>query len=110
MQNAAKFYVMFITTPSLENARQLARVLVAEHLAACCNVVPTVYSYFSWKDALHEAQEALLIVKTHQELLEALQQRVTELHPYDVPEIIALPLGVSAEPYLQWLHEVLRPE
>ncbi|MCS7170183.1 MAG: divalent-cation tolerance protein CutA, partial [Candidatus Kapabacteria bacterium] len=62
MQNAANFCVMFITTPSLENARQLARVLVTEHLAACCNVVPTVYSYFSWKDALHEAQEALLIV------------------------------------------------
>lgn len=101
---------MFITTPSLENAQQLARIMVTEHLAACCNVVPTVYSYFSWKDALHEAQEALIVVKTHREHLEALQRRVSELHPYDVPEIIALPLEASAEPYLQWLREILRPE
>jgi len=110
MQQARDFCVVLITTPSLENAQQIARILVTEHLAACCNVVPTVYSYFSWKEALHEAQEALLVVKTHREQLEALQQRVSELHPYDVPEIIALPLEASAEPYLQWLREVLRPE
>ncbi len=110
MHEARSFCVVLITTPSLENAQQLARILVSEHLAACCNVVPTVYSYFSWKDALHEAQEALVIVKTHRELLEGLQRRVSELHPYDVPEIIALPLEASAEPYLEWLHQVLKPE
>ncbi|GBD07600.1 Divalent-cation tolerance protein CutA [bacterium HR21] len=110
MQNTRDFCVVLITTPSLDNAKQLARIVVSEHLAACCNIVPTVYSYFSWKEALHEAQEALLIIKTHRELLAALQQRVSELHPYDVPEIIALPLEASAEPYLQWLHEVLKPE
>ncbi len=110
MQQAQEFCVALITTPSLDNAQQLARILVSEHLAACCNVVPAVYSYFSWKDALHEAQEALIIVKTHRNLLAALEQRVSELHPYDVPEIIALPLEASAEPYLKWLHEVLKPE
>ncbi len=110
MRSAQDFCVVLITTPSLDNAQQLARILVSEHLAACCNVVPAVYSYFSWKDALHEAQEALLILKTHRDHLEALQQRVSELHPYDVPEIIALPLEASAEPYWSWLHEVLKPE
>ncbi|MCS7177321.1 MAG: divalent-cation tolerance protein CutA [Candidatus Kapabacteria bacterium] len=110
MRDAQEFRVALITTPSLDNARQLAHTLVSEHLAACCNVIPTVYSYFSWKDALHEAQEALIVVKTRQDRLEALQRRVEELHPYDVPEIIVLPLEKSAEPYLQWLHEVLKPE
>lgn len=110
MQNAHDFCVVLMTTPSLDNAKQLARILVSEHLAACCNIVPTVYSYFSWKQALHEAQEALIIVKTRRDHLEALQQRVSELHPYDVPEIVALTLEASAEPYLQWLSEVLKPE
>jgi periplasmic divalent cation tolerance protein len=110
MEAAHDYCVVLITTPSLENAQQLARVLVSEHLAACCNVVPTVYSYFSWKQALHEAQEALLIIKTARERLAELERRVSELHPYDVPEIIALPLEASAAPYLQWLGEVLRPE
>lgn len=94
--------VVLITAPDLGVARRLARALVDERLAACANLVPGVTSVYRWRGAVEEGSEVLLVVKTRAEDLPALERRVAELHPYDVPEIVALhPAHVEAA-YLRW--------
>lgn len=97
--------VIFITAGSGEEARQIASALVGERLAACVNIVPGVHSVYRWAGKVEEGQEALLIVKSRHEILEQLITRVRELHSYEVPEIIALPLLAGDAAYLHWLDE-----
>jgi periplasmic divalent cation tolerance protein len=95
--------LVLITAPDLETARALARPLVAEGLAACVNLLPGVTSIFRWQGAIEEGTEVLLIVKTRAERLAAIEQRLAELHPYELPECIALaPERVEAR-YLTWM-------
>ena len=95
--------VVLITAPDMEVARGLARALVEEGLAACANLVPGVTSVYRWEGELCEDAEVLLVVKAPAERLEALAARVDALHPYDVPELVALePAAVEAR-YLAWL-------
>ena len=84
-------------------ARRLAAALVRHRVAACVNVVPRVESFFRWQGKIERASEALLVIKTRQERFEALRRRVLSLHPYEVPEIIALPLVAGHRPYLDWV-------
>jgi periplasmic divalent cation tolerance protein len=95
--------VVLITAGSLEEAEHLAHRLVAEMLAACVNVVPSVLSVYQWEGEIQQDQECLLIVKTEREALDNLVQRVHALHSYDVPEIIALPLVGGSQAYLRWI-------
>lgn len=97
--------VIFITAGSGEEARQIASALVSERLAACVNIVPGVHSVYRWAGKVEEGQEALLLVKSRHEMLEQLIARVRELHSYEVPEIIALPLLAGDVAYLHWLDE-----
>jgi periplasmic divalent cation tolerance protein len=95
--------VVLITAPTDELARSLARALVEERLAACVNIVPGLTSVYAWQGEVNEDIEVLLLVKTTAERLELLATRVHELHPYDVPELVALtPREVEAN-YLAWL-------
>lgn len=102
--------VVLVTAPSAEEGRTIARSLVAEHLAACVNVVPGVRSVFFWEGQLQEEVEALLVVKTRRERYEALQRRILELHPYSVPEVLALPVETGSPTYLAWVGETVRAE
>lgn len=102
--------VVLVTTSSAEEAHRIARALVAEHLAACVNVLPGVRSVFFWDGQLQEAAEALLVVKTRRERYEALQQRVLELHGYSVPEVLALPVETGSPAYLAWVGDTVRTE
>jgi periplasmic divalent cation tolerance protein len=95
--------VVFITVPSPEVGGKLARTLVEERLAACVNLVPGITSTYRWQGEVQVEPESLLIVKTGRDLYDALAARVRALHPYTVPEIIALPLAAGNEPYLQWI-------
>ena len=95
--------VVLCTAPSAEIATTLARGLVSEGLAACVNVVPTVRSFYRWEGELQEEEETQLIIKTHRDRFEALEVWLREHHPYDVPEIIALPIVSGSPPYLEWL-------
>lgn len=97
--------VVLITAGSKEEAQQIAAALVGERLAACVNVIPTVHSVYRWAGKVEEGQEALLIVKSRREVLDRLIDRVHDLHSYEVPEIIALPLVVGDAAYLRWLDE-----
>lgn len=94
--------VVLCTFPSAEKAAEIARVLVGEKLAACMNI-SAVRSIYVWKDALQDDAEALGVIKTTADRYAALAQRIVELHPYEVPEIIALPVGDGHAPYLAWV-------
>ncbi len=91
------------TAPDLEVAERLGRTLVEERLAACANVLGGVTSIYRWKGEVEREAEVLVILKTTAERVEALQERVGELHPYDVPEVIALSIKAGHEPYLDWV-------
>lgn len=95
--------VVYITAPDVEVAARIGRTLVEEGLAACCNLVPGVRSIYRWKGKVHEDAEVLMIVKTRAALMEALSARVVALHPYAVPEVIALPIINGHASYLDWV-------
>ncbi len=97
--------VVLTTLPDAEAGERIGRALVEERLAACANVVPGVVSIYRWKGRLERSGEALVVLKTTRDRLEALQARVVELHPYDVPEVIALPVTGGHDPYLAWVCE-----
>ncbi len=95
--------MVLVTAPSAEVAASIARTLVEERLAACGNVLPEVRSIYRWEGQLHEDAEALLVLKTTRARLDALRDRVLALHPYDVPEVLALPVEAGSAAYLGWL-------
>jgi periplasmic divalent cation tolerance protein len=90
-------------------AQQIARTLVDERLAACVNVVPGVMSVYRWKGAVEQETELLLVIKTVGEKIEALKARLLELHPYELPEMVVIPIGGGHAPYLAWIQEQVRP-
>jgi periplasmic divalent cation tolerance protein len=95
--------VVLITTSSEEEAHKIAELLVNERKAACVNIVPRVDSLFWWKDKLNSAQESLLMVKSKASLFLEIINLVKEIHSYEVPEIIALPIIAGSEDYLKRL-------
>lgn len=95
--------VVFVTVGKREEAERIASTLVEEKLAACCNLVPAVQSVYRWQGKICRDEETLMIVKTRQALFGALRARVAELHSYDVPEIISLPIAAGHAPYLRWI-------
>jgi periplasmic divalent cation tolerance protein len=95
--------VVLITTSSEEEAHKIAESLVNRRKAACVNIVPRVDSLFWWKDKLDSARESLLLVKTKAALFPEIISLVKEIHSYEVPEIIALPIIAGSEDYLKWL-------
>ncbi len=95
--------VVLVTTPTPDRAAEIARALVEERLAACGNVVPGLRSVYRWEGKVHDDAEALLVLKTTRARFEALRDRVLALHPYEVPEVIALPVEAGRARYLQWI-------
>lgn len=95
--------LVLVTAPNPEKAAELARALVEEGLAACGNVLPSLRSIYRWAGQVHDEPEALLMLKTRADLFEPLRARVVALHPYEVPEVIGLPIEVGHAPYLAWI-------
>ena len=98
---------MFITASSTEEAARIGRALVDERLAACANLVSSVASTYWWQGRVEEAAEALVILKTRQDLLDRLTRRVQALHSYTVPEVVALPIVGGNPDYLRWIDEAV---
>jgi periplasmic divalent cation tolerance protein len=107
MKKADKIVVL-ITTSSEEEARKIAKLLVNQRKAACVNIISRVDSLFWWKDKLDSARESLLLVKTKASLFPEIISLVKEIHSYEVPEIIALPIIAGSEDYLKWLDTACR--
>lgn len=101
----AAHLVVLITTSSVDEANKIAHSLVEERVAACVNMASPIRSVYRWKGQIQTDEETLLIVKTRAERMEALARRVKELHSYQVPEIIALPILAGAQDYLRWIDE-----
>lgn len=95
--------LVFCTISSSDAADSFARTLVNEELVACVNIVPAITSVYRWQGAIESAEEILLIMKTRDSLFEALRNRIVELHPYEVPEVIAIPIAAGHPPYMEWI-------
>ena len=95
--------VIFITASDSEEAHKIAKVLLNQRQAACVNIVPNISSFFWWQGKLDSAQETLLIIKTKASQLDETVSLVKEIHSYDVPEIIALPIVGGNQDYLEWI-------
>lgn len=97
--------VVYCTVPDQDTAESLSAGLVESGLAACVNIVPGITSIYVWRAALQRDGELMLVIKTDEDRLEALTERIGEDHPYDCPEVIALPVIGGAEEYLAWVRE-----
>lgn len=97
--------VVLVTAPGAEAAEALVRTLVEEGMAACGNVVPGITSIFRWKGAVEREEEALVVLKTTAAVVPRLLARLPTLHPYEVPEVLVLPVLAGHGPYLSWIAE-----
>ena len=102
----SRYVVVFITTPT-DKADSIVKVIIEEKLGACINVVREVDSTYWWKGNIERDKESLLIIKTAREKLQELINRVKSVHPYTVPEIIAMPIIDGNEDYLSWIDDSL---
>ncbi|MEX2527763.1 MAG: divalent-cation tolerance protein CutA [Gemmatimonadota bacterium] len=100
--------VVLVTAPDTESAQSLGRAVVEEQLAACVNLIPGVHSIYRWEGSVETDDEVLLLVKTTRSRLDALIHRVHDLHPYDLPEVLALPVTAGLEGYLAWVGDETR--
>jgi periplasmic divalent cation tolerance protein len=97
--------VVFITTPTREEAEKIGRIMVEEKLAACANILPSVTSFFSWEGKICREEETLILLKSRAALFEKLSEAVKQHHSYAVPEIISLPISAGSADYLKWVRE-----
>ena len=96
--------VIVLTTVGADaDAAELARTLVEQRLVACVNIIGGVTSIYRWKEGVEQDDEQLLVMKTTQDLVLALQARLRELHPYELPEFVVIPVTGGSEAYLGWL-------
>ncbi len=108
MSEAARGVVILCTVPNEEEAAGIARTLVGEHLVACVNVVSGVRSLYFWKGEVQDDPELLLVIKTTPARQEEVVARIEEIHSYECPEAIVLPIVGGSTAYLEWLGEVTR--
>lgn len=94
--------------PSRKAAKKIAKTLVEEHLCACVNIVPRMSSFYIYEGEFCEDEELLLLIKTDKKHYEAVEKRILALHPYAIPEIIALPVVEGSRDYLKWAKKALK--
>ncbi|KAK9300356.1 hypothetical protein QLX08_006900 [Tetragonisca angustula] len=99
--------VAYVTVPTQEVAKKLAHGLVKNKLAACVNIIPGLTSVYEWKNEINEDSELLLMIKTRTDTVDTLTKYVMENHPYEVCEVISLPIQNGSDKYLQWISEIV---
>jgi len=99
----AKCVVVLVTCPNRAVARRIASVVVTKRLAACVNLLPGIESVFRWEGKIDRSREVLLLIKTTRRRFSSLAHALARLHPYDVPEVIALPVTAGVASYLRWV-------
>ncbi len=104
------FVLVYITTSTSEEAGQIGEAIVKERLAACANVVERVKSIYWWKGVLERDEESMIILKTREDRLDHLIKRVKQLHSYENPEIVAVPILKGSSEYLNWIDDELNPK
>jgi periplasmic divalent cation tolerance protein len=101
--------VVLSTCETWDDARRIARHLVEARLAACVNIVPQATSIYRWRGGIEEATELLLLIKSSRPLVEALKKELARIHPYEVPELVAVAIVDGSDSYLAWLDGELQP-
>lgn len=99
------FIVVISTVPNEEEGKAIAEKIVTERLAACVNLSSAVQSLYWWQDSISNDREFMLFIKTKNDLYPKLEQRIRELHSYEVPEIIGLPVCQGSKAYLDWIEK-----
>jgi periplasmic divalent cation tolerance protein len=102
--------LVYCSCPDAASADTIAAALVEERLAACVTALPGARSTYRWQGRVEQAQEVLLMIKTARERLDALTTRIRALHPYELPEVIAVEAAGGLAPYLQWVTEQSRDD
>src|SRR5882757_9246747 len=103
MKPATPFAIVLVTAPDLKTARALAKAALKAKLIACANLIPKIESHYWWQGRIESGGEVLLVLKTHNSRLAALEKLVLAGHPYDTPEFLVLPLSAGSKKYLEWL-------
>lgn len=103
MSKKTEYLLVITNCPGSISAKKIAQDLITEKLAACVNIVPDIQSFFSWVGKVDKANEHMLVIKTTSASYNALEQRIKKLHPYELPEIIAVPIHTGSAEYLNWI-------
>ena len=103
-----KHLIVFVTAPTKESGEQMARSLVEAQLAACVNLLPGIRSIYTWDGEVCDETEVLMVIKTQSKLFTMLAESIRTMHPYEVPEIIAVPIVTGDPNYLTWIEAVTR--
>lgn len=101
------YQIIFCTCPDQKTAEQIASLLVEQKLAACVNIIAGVTSVYEWQGKIETSQEQLLIIKSHADKYDAIENKIKTNHPYELPEIIAVPIDRGLPDYLQWINKCL---
>jgi periplasmic divalent cation tolerance protein len=107
LQTNSNARIVLTTAADPEEAGRLARTLVEEHLAACATLLPAVHSIYRWQGEIESSTESMLLLKTDQNNLAALEARLHELHSYKTPEFLVVPIEAGSQGYLEWLQNCL---
>ena len=105
---SSPFIVIITTTSNKEDANKIAQTLLAKKLAGCVQVIGPISSHYFWKDELCQDEEWLCLIKSSQQHYQTLEKTIQEIHPYEVPEIISLPIQEGNQGYLSWLNQQLK--
>jgi periplasmic divalent cation tolerance protein len=108
MPKQKKYYLVISTCPGSITAKKIAHELVADQLAACVQVIAGVQSFFRWVGKVETQEEFLLLIKTTEERFEQVKDRITAMHPYELPEIVAVPIIDGLAGYLSWIDDCTR--
>ncbi len=100
-----EYIVVYVTTPNEKTAKKIAKEVLEKRLAACINIIPNIYSTYRWRGRIEEDQEALMIIKTRRGLFDILAKTIKEKHPYEVPEVIGIPIIEGYNAYLEWIRD-----
>lgn len=103
-----ELFIVLCTAPDKACAERIAEHLVTQRLAACVNLIPGIESVYEWQGKVERDHEVLLLIKTPPHAYAALQEAIVQLHPYETPEIIALPVETGLSSYLSWAHQAVK--
>lgn len=106
MKPEFEYIIVLVSVPSSETGQAIAARLLDGRLAACVNVLPSMRSLYTWKGAVQDESEALLVIKSRLALFERMAEVIRSAHPYETPEIVALPILAGSPDYLSWISEV----
>ncbi len=100
---------VYVTVPTVAEAKEIAKTVVEDRLAACANILPGMHSIYQWQGKIEQAEECVVLFKTRATLLQALEACVKEMHKYSNPCIVSLPVTAGSAPYLEWIMNETKP-